>query len=159
VSQLTVATVTVSDTRTAADDVSGQRLVTLLSAAGLRLSPHRILADDPAVLRAFVESLPGAADAAILSGGTGIAPRDVTCETLEACFEKRLDGFGEAFRRLSWEQIGARAVLSRATAGIFRGVVIFSLPGSPAAVELGLTQLVLPIVRHAVDLAQGRTGH
>ncbi len=158
-SPIVVATVTVSDTRTAADDVSGQKLVSLLAAAGLTLLPHRIVPDEPAALRAAIEEWPGKVDAAVLAGGTGIAPRDTTFETLDALFDKRMEGFGEAFRRLSWDQIGPRAMLSRAIAGTYRGTVIFSLPGSPGAVELGVTRLVLPVLEHATALARGRTGH
>jgi molybdenum cofactor biosynthesis protein B len=77
----------------------------------------------------------------------------------ESIFEKRIDGFGEAFRRLSWDDFGPRAILTRATAGVFNGCVIFSLPGSPNAVRLGVSKLVLPVLEHAVELAQGRTTH
>lgn len=158
---LRAATATLSDTRTATNDVSGRRLTELLGAAGVRLVEHRILPDEPLGLAAFLGEVAagGRAEFVVLTGGTGISPRDQTHEALASLLEKRLDGFGEAFRRLSWEQIGPRAILSRAMAGTFRGLVVFSLPGSPAAVALAVEALILPIVGHAVELAQGRALH
>jgi molybdopterin adenylyltransferase len=156
-----IATATVSDTRSSADDRSGQRLVSLMEEAGYEVVGHRILRDEPSVLVDFLAGLADArqAVAAILTGGTGIAPRDHTYEALTGLFEKRLDGFGEAFRRLSWDEIGPRGILSRATAGTFRGLLLFSLPGSPAAVELGVNRLILPLLPHALDLIAGRASH
>lgn len=101
----------------------------------------------------------GRADAIVLTGGTGIAPRDVSYEALAALFDKQLDGFGEAFRRLSWDEIGPRAILSRATAGTIGTCIVFLLPGSQKAVRLGARQLIAPILEHAVDLLNGRTKH
>src|SRR4051794_33664006 len=154
-----VITVTVSDTRTAADDLSGRALVEELSA--FTHVRHAIVPDEPdrilAILREVMEN--DEADAVVLSGGTGIAPRDVTFEALEALFDKRLDGFGEAFRRLSWDEIGARAILSRATAGTVGTRLVFSLPGSEKAARLGARHLIAPILAHAVDLLHGRTAH
>jgi molybdenum cofactor biosynthesis protein B len=154
-----VLTVTVSDTRTASDDRSGQALVEELAA--FTHVRHVIVPDEPerivALLREVMES--DEADAIVLSGGTGIAPRDRTYEALEALFDKRLDGFGEAFRRLSWEEIGPRAILSRATAGTVGTRLVFSLPGSEKAARLGARELIAPVLAHAVDLLHGRAVH
>ena len=99
-------------------------------------------------------------DAVVITGGTGIAPRDRTIEAVEPLFQKTLVGFGEAFRRLSWDEIGPKAVLSRATAGVLRGRIVIALPGSPAAVRLAVDKIIGPTLAHAVELASGRkVGH
>jgi molybdenum cofactor biosynthesis protein B len=154
-----VVTVTVSDTRTRDDDTSGKALGEELAA--FELVRHAIVADEPEKILAVVkEVLEGdEADAIVLTGGTGIAPRDQTYEALEQLFDKRLDGFGEAFRRLSWDEIGPRAVLSRATAGTIGTRLVFSLPGSEKAARLGARALIAPILAHAVDLVNGRAKH
>jgi molybdenum cofactor biosynthesis protein B len=156
-----VLTVTVSDTRTEANDEGGARLRALLADAGFSLVPHHITPDEPERLRAIVDEVcdRDLADVVITTGGTGIAPRDSTLEALEALFEKRLDGFGEAFRHLSYAQVGARAILSRAAAGVVRGRLVAALPGSPRAVELAVTALLVPTLVHAVALLRGRTKH
>jgi molybdenum cofactor biosynthesis protein B len=155
-----VLTVTVSDSRSAADDESGRRLRSLLEAAGFTLMPHRIVTDDPELVRRVVHELGelDLADAMVSTGGTGIAPRDQTYEALEPLLEKKLDGFGEAFRRLSWDEVGPRSVLSRAVAGVASGRVVVALPGSPKAVTLAVEKLVIPLLVHAVALARGRAG-
>jgi len=154
-----IVTVTVSDTRTAADDASGRALADELGS--FTVVRHVIVPDEPerivTVVREVMER--DEADAIVLSGGTGIAPRDRTFEALEALFDKRLDGFGEAFRHLSWAEIGPRAILSRATAGTVGTRIVFSLPGSEKAARLGARELIAPILAHAVDLLHGRTGH
>ncbi|MDB4995033.1 MAG: hypothetical protein JWM74_2465, partial [Myxococcaceae bacterium] len=140
--------------------ISGTRLGAELSGAGFALLPHVIVADEKEAVRAAIEkAIADGAKAVILTGGTGIAPRDITYEVVESLFEKRLDGFGEAFRRLSWDEIGPRAILSRATAGVVRGAIVFALPGSTKAVELGMTRVVMPVIAHAIDLVSGKTGH
>src|SRR6185312_2680586 len=156
-----IFTVTISDTRTRDTDESGRVLGELLRESGLNVVRHAIIKDEPKFIQDLVRNLSdeNTADAIILTGGTGISKRDNTHEALEEIFEKRIDGFGEAFRRLSWDEIGPRAILTRATAGVFNGAVIFSLPGSPNAVKLGVTKLILPILQHAIDLAQGRNAH
>jgi molybdenum cofactor biosynthesis protein B len=155
-----VATLTISDTRTPESDVSGERLRALLVSAGFGLAAHRIAIDEPDAIRAALrDALAEGADALITTGGTGVAPRDVTVEVLTALFDKTLDGFGEAFRRLSWEGIGPRAVLSRATAGMVSGRFVAALPGSPKAVELAVNEVLVPILEHAVRLGRGETGH
>jgi molybdenum cofactor biosynthesis protein B len=156
-----IFTVTVSDTRTRDNDESGKLLGELLRDAGHVVVRHALIKDEPTFIQQLVRNLSdeNTADAIILSGGTGISKRDNTHEALEAIFEKRIDGFGESFRRLSWDEIGPRSMLTRATAGVFNGALVFSLPGSPNAVKLGITQLILPVLEHAIDLAQGRTAH
>jgi molybdopterin adenylyltransferase len=150
-----ILTVTVSDTRTEADDTSGKALREELS--GFNIVRHEIVPDDPKRIVTLVKYAD--TDAVVLTGGTGISPRDLTYEALTAIFDKTLDGFGEAFRRLSWDQIGARAILSRATAGVVGTKVVFSLPGSEKAVRLGAKELIAPVLAHAVDLVNGRTKH
>ena len=154
-----VVTITVSDTRTLENDGSGRALAEELAA--FERVRHVILPDDPERIRAEIVGIveKGEADAVVLTGGTGIAPRDRTLEAIEALFDKRLDGFGEAFRRFSWDEIGPRAMLSRATAGIIGTCIVFSLPGSENAARLGAQKLVAPILGHAVDLVNGRTAH
>lgn len=159
---ISVSTLTMSDTRTAEDDEGGALLGDLLRAAGFVVVSHAILREEPEALRAAVLEMcnAGSVDAIVITGGTGIAPRDRTIEALTPLFQKTLDGFGEAFRRLSWDQIGARSILSRATAGVLEGRVVIALPGSPKAIRLAVEQLVAPTLAHASALASGRdTGH
>jgi molybdenum cofactor biosynthesis protein B len=150
-----------SDTRTLEDDEGGRLLGDLLRAAGFDVVSHAVLREEPDALQTAVRELVGrgAADAVILTGGTGIAPRDRTIEALAPMLQKTLDGFGEAFRRLSWDQIGPNAILSRAVAGVIDGRVVVALPGSPKAVRLAVEQLIAPTLAHAVALASGRGGH
>lgn len=153
-----VFTVTVSDTRTSEDDASGAALKEELAA--FALVRHAIVRDEPQAILAAIADAQGAdVDAIVFTGGTGIAPRDITYETMAGKLEKTLDGFGEAFRRLSWDEIGPRAILSRATAGTIGKMLVFLLPGSTKAVRLGAKQLIAPVLAHAVDLANGRTHH
>jgi molybdenum cofactor biosynthesis protein B len=153
---------TVSDTRTPADDEGGNRLAERIVAAGFVVSHRAIVRDDRAdiagaITRVCDEDL---ADAIVTTGGTGIAPRDTTYEAVAEMLEKTLDGFGEAFRRLSWEEVGPRAVLSRAIAGVLRGRIVVCLPGSPKAVTLAVDRVLAPILEHAVMLAAGKKhGH
>jgi molybdopterin adenylyltransferase len=151
------AVVTVSDTRTPETDTSGARIRALLEGAGHRIVAQAILPDEPARIREHVARLldDPAVDAVIVNGGTGLAPRDTTYEAITALFEKRLDGFGELFRLLSYEQIGAAAMLSRAAAGAARGKILASLPGSTAAVELAMEKLLVPELAHMVHLVRG----
>jgi molybdenum cofactor biosynthesis protein B len=150
-----VAVVTVSDTRTEADDEGGRLLRERLTAAGHEVVDHRIVKDEPADVRAHVVALldAGRAEAIVTTGGTGIAARDSTYEAIDGLLEKRLDGFGELFRMLSYAEVGAAAMLSRAVAGVARGAVIIALPGSVNAVELALTKLILPELAHMAKLA------
>lgn len=159
-SAVRILAVTVSDTRTETDDTSGAKLAELLQEAGFVVRRHPPIRDEVEIIRDVVHAAAsdGEIDVIILTGGTGIAARDVTPEAIEAIFDKRLEGFGEEFRRRSWDLIGPRAMLSRATAGLVRGSLVFSLPGSEKAVELGV-ELLAPALPHMVDLAAGRTRH
>ncbi|HEV3193107.1 MAG TPA: MogA/MoaB family molybdenum cofactor biosynthesis protein [Polyangiaceae bacterium] len=157
-----IAAITVSDTRTGADDESGAKLRDRMAAAGFTVSFHAIVPDEPEELRAIVAKVcdDDLADAIVTTGGTGIAPRDQTYEAVESLLEKRLDGFGEAFRRLSWDEVGPRAVLSRAVAGVHRRRIVAALPGSPKAVTLAVDRVLAPILPHAVAMARGeKHGH
>ena len=156
-----VAAITVSDTRTAADDEGGARLRERLEAAGFVVPVRQIVRDEPEELRAAIARVcdEDLADAIVTTGGTGIAPRDRTYEAVCALLEKTLDGFGEAFRRLSWDEIGPRAVLSRAVAGTVGRCLVVALPGSTNAARLGARALVAPVLEHARDLLNGKTGH
>ncbi len=143
---------TISDTRTLETETSGRAIAELLTAAGHSVVGRASVKDEPADVRRVVsEALQtSAARAIITTGGTGLAKRDSTFEALTALFDKRIDGFGELFRMLSFEEIGAAAMLSRATAGIAGGRVIFLLPGSEAAVRLAMERLILPELGHIV---------
>ncbi len=157
-----IFTVTVSDTRTVETDTSGPAMAEELSRnVGCDVVRHLIVPDDAAVLEKVIRdnAASGAVDAIVLSGGTGIAPRDVSYEAVSALFDKPLDGFGEAFRRLSWDEIGPRAILSRAAAGTVGSCLVFLLPGSENGARLGTRALIGPILGHAVDLVNGRTHH
>jgi molybdenum cofactor biosynthesis protein B len=153
-SAVAVAVLTVSDTRTEATDTSGRAIRELVAGAGHRVAATAIVRDDPAAVTAFIEGqLRGDAQVVITTGGTGITTRDSTFEAVDALLEKRLDGFGELFRMLSYQDIGPAAMLSRATAGLARGKVVIALPGSEAAVRLAMTKLVIPELGHLVQQA------
>jgi molybdenum cofactor biosynthesis protein B len=156
-----LATLTLSDTRTAADDEGGRLLGDLLRKAGFEIISHAIVREDPALISTAVldHCSDPRVDALVLTGGTGLAPRDRTIEVVEQLFAKPIEGFGEAFRRLSWDQIGARAILSRAAAGVVAGRVVCCIPGNPNAVRLGVESLIVPTLAHAVELVQGRRVH
>lgn len=125
-------------------------IVALLESAGHRIVGRQIIPDDSKRIRSHVLSLcVPQCDVIILTGGTGIAPRDVTYEAIEPVIEKRLDGFAELFRSLSFEEIGPAAMLSRALAGTCGKTLIISLPGSPKAVQLAMDRLILPVLSHA----------
>jgi molybdopterin adenylyltransferase len=149
--------VTASSSRTEADDEGGRLLRDGLAAAGHRVVGHRIVPDALAELRriASEEAPKAGAQALIFTGGTGLAPRDCTLEALEPLWSKRLDGFGEIFRSLSFQEIGPAAMLSRAAAGAVGTMLVFALPGSPGAVRLALDKLILPELGHAVGQLQG----
>ena len=141
---------TISDTRTEATDTSGSAIVDLLTAGGHEVVGRQIVRDEPAMVRDVVQSAAAGADVVITTGGTGITSRDSTFEALQAVLHKRLDGFGELFRMLSYQEIGAAAMLSRALAGTVGRTAVFSLPGSEHAVRLALTKLILPEIGHVV---------
>jgi molybdenum cofactor biosynthesis protein B len=142
--------ITVSDTRTLADDSGGALVCELLEAAGHEVALREIVKDEREAIRAALARALASADCAavVLTGGTGISPRDVTPEAVEPLLERALPGFGELFRQLSFAEIGAAAMLSRALAGLARGKPVFALPGSRAAVRLALDRLILPELGH-----------
>jgi molybdenum cofactor biosynthesis protein B len=149
------AVITVSDTRTADTDRSGQRIQQLLRDHGHRVKQYDVIRDEPALITQAVCAAPVSAEVIIINGGTGLARRDTTFEAVNRLIEKEIAGFGELFRMLSYQQIGAGAMLSRATAGVAGDRVVFSLPGSTAAVELAMTKLILPQLGHIVGLVRG----
>jgi len=141
---------------TAVSDVSGDTLIELLRNAGHNVLFKKIIADDKAMISEAVHQALGMADldVAIFSGGTGITPTDVTIETVSPFFEKTLPGFGEFFRRLSFDRVGSAAVLSRAVAGVAKGKALFCIPGSPDAVRVAVEMLILPEAPHIVKHAR-----
>jgi molybdopterin adenylyltransferase len=145
-----LALLTVSDTRTLETDESGRLARRLLASAGHRVFDHRILPDEPERVRAQVVEWLAAdgCDGVLVNGGTGISPRDRTYEAVAGLLDKRLDGFGELFRMLSYGEIGSSAMLSRAVGGVASGRLLFSVPGSPPAVNLALETLLLPELAH-----------
>jgi len=151
-SKIRVALVTASDSRTPATNEGGRLLRRLVEEAGFTVVEEALLVEDPPALRERVASLarPAVADAVLVTGGTGVAPRDRTPEAIGPLFERRLPGFGELFRMLSFQQIGPAAMLSRAEAGVVGGALVFLLPGSPAAIELAVRQLIAPELGHLV---------
>jgi len=151
------AVITASDTRTAATDTSGQRIKDLLAAQNQPVVSYQVLKDEPVQIAAAVCALleQPEVDAIIINGGTGIAPRDTTFEAIQGLLEKEISGFGELFRMLSYQDIGSAAMLTRATAGVAKGKVVVSLPGSTGAVELAMTKLLLPELGHMLFLLRG----
>lgn len=152
------AILTVSDTRTPETDDSGREIRSRLEAAGHRVEAYAIVADEPALVRRRLEEFvaAGLVEAVLLSGGTGIAARDNTFEAVSSLLTKRIDGFGELFRMLSFEDIGAAAMISRAVAGLVGTMAVFSMPGSTAACRLAMDRLIVPQLAHVVGLARPR---
>lgn len=144
-----LAIVTVSDSRTPETDVNGQYLKEVIAAAGHHVVAYRLIQDEPDQVQAVLDELSDTeARILLFNGGTGISPRDRTFDVLDRNLEKRLPGFGELFRMLSWEQVGAAAMLSRATAGVYNNRVVISTPGSPKAVKLAWEKLIAPELAH-----------
>ena len=141
---------TISDTRHEQDDTSGAAIVAALTAAGHVVTGRKIVRDDPAPVAEAVRGATVAADVVITTGGTGITSRDSTYEAIAKLLDKRLDGFGELFRMLSYAEIGPAAMLSRACAGTIRRSAVFSLPGSEKAVRLAMDRLIVPELGHIV---------
>jgi molybdopterin adenylyltransferase len=137
-------------------DVGGDLIVDLLKTSGQYVLFKKIIADDKVLISAAVEevlNLPNL-DVVIFSGGTGITPTDITIETVTPFFEKTLPGFGEFFRRISFDRVGSAAVLSRAVAGVANGKALFCIPGSPDAVRVAVEMLILPEAPHIVKHAR-----
>ena len=151
------AVITASDTRTVDTDTSGKKIQDLLAAQQHIVTSYQILKDEPTQISAAVRTLldQSDVDAVIINGGTGIDPRDTTFEAIQGILEKEISGFGELFRMLSYQDIGSAAMMTRATAGVAKGKIIISLPGSTGAVELGMTKLVLPELGHMLFVLRG----
>ena len=151
-SSLACMVVTCSDTRTRETDTSGKLICHLLKEQGHTIAAQHLIKDEPGEITRLLETAAqqAATQVAIINGGTGISSRDTTFEAVDGFLQKRLDGFGELFRYLSYKDIGSSAMLSRATAGIHGHLVIFSIPGSQGAVRLAMEQLILPEMGHIV---------
>ena len=153
---LNCAVITVSDTRTRETDTSGQIIQQLLDDAGHQIVKYSIVPDEPAEIQALLNELDRQQlEVIIFSGGTGIAPRDTTYDVVNKWLAKTIPGFGEIFRYLSYQEIGSRAIASRAVAGVKNQKLLFSLPGSSNAVKLAVTQLILPELNHLVKQVKG----
>ncbi len=150
------AVLTVSDTRSLDDDRSGQTIVELLQAAGHEIADRAIVPDEPALVsdqvRGFSENAD--IDAVLVTGGTGIAARDQTPDAVARLLTRQLPGYGELLRMLSYQEIGAAAMLSRAMGGLVEQTVVLTMPGSTAAVRLAMEKIILPELRHLVSLAK-----
>ncbi|MEO8376478.1 MAG: MogA/MoaB family molybdenum cofactor biosynthesis protein [Candidatus Sumerlaeota bacterium] len=149
---VSVAVITISDTRTEETDESGKLIRQLLDQAGHRIDVYTILKDDPDAIHAMVERLAaeGRVQAVITNGGTGIAPRDGTFEAVSGLLSRELPGFGEIFRMLSYHEVGAAAMLSRAIAGLCGKTFVFCIPGSVNAVRVAMEKLIVPELAHLV---------
>ena len=155
------AILTVSDTRTKATDKSGQLIQSTLQHLQHQVVHYQIVPDEFEQIEAALISLGARPDCQVilLTGGTGISPRDCTCDVVEKVLEKTLPGFGEVFRALSYQEVGSRAIASRSMAGVYRGKLIFALPGSEAGVKLALEKLILPELLHlTAQLGSASTG-
>lgn len=140
--------ITVSDSRTEENDVSGGTIRSMLEDAGHKIVEYRIVPDEYDLIKEVVREFSHRSEVILMTGGTGITLRDGTFEAVMSMLEKRLPGFGEIFRVLSFEDVGPAAMLSRATAGVFRDTLVFSMPGSTAAVKLAMDRLIIPDLKH-----------
>ncbi|WP_425399720.1 MogA/MoaB family molybdenum cofactor biosynthesis protein [Aeoliella sp.] len=154
-SSLQVAVLTVSDTRTLETDKGGGLVAELLAAAGHVVADREIVPDEPLLVKELVTRwiADHAVDAVLVTGGTGISARDTTCETVVGLMTKLLPGYGELFRMLSYDEIGAAAMLSRAVGGVCDQTIVLTMPGSTAAVRLAMEKLILPELPHLVHEA------
>ncbi len=149
-----VQLLTISDSRQPEDDRSGKLMRERIDNSGFKLAGHEIIREDRGKITTAVTRHLRRTDlrAIISSGGTGLSRRDITLEEISPLFDRELPGFGELFRTLSYPQVGARCLLSRATAGQVDNKIIFLLPGAPAAVELALDELILPVLQHMIEV-------
>jgi molybdopterin adenylyltransferase len=151
------AIITVSDTRTLETDASGKEIDRLLIAAGHRVISYQIIPDEPTQIQSELDRALDAElriQAIVFNGGTGISARDTTYDAIASKLTKTLPGFGEIFRLLSYQEIGSRAIASRAIAGTYQHLLVFSLPGSSGAVRLGMEKLIIPELVHLVTQLQ-----
>lgn len=151
--QASCVVITCSDTRTPQSDTSGYRIMVMLRDAGHSVASYQIVKDEPSKIKAAIKKAVKnkKVQAIIINGGTGIAKRDSTFEAIEDLLEKKLDGFGEVFRYLTYQDIGSPAIMTRATAGTYKGRIIFSTPGSENAVKLAMEKLILPELGHILQ--------
>jgi molybdenum cofactor biosynthesis protein B len=147
---VTIAIVTVSDTRTPETDENRHYIERRMNELGHTVAAYRLIKDEPDQVAAALEELVALPTIRLVlfNGGTGISPRDTTYDVISRILEKPLPGFGELFRFLSYQEVGAAAMLSRATAGVYKGTLVFSMPGSPNAVQVALEKLILPEINH-----------
>jgi molybdopterin adenylyltransferase len=145
--------ITCSDTRTPESDTSGYRIMHLLKDAGHQVLSYQLVKDEPSKIKAAIKKAIKSkkVQVIIINGGTGIAKRDSTFEAVEFLLEKELDGFGEVFRALTYQEIGSPAIMTRATAGTYKGRILFSIPGSDNAVRLAMEKLILPELGHILQ--------
>jgi len=147
---VTVAIVTVSDTRTPDTDQNRHYIEARMAELGHHVAAYRLIKDEPDQVAVVIEELtamPGV-QIVLFNGGTGISPRDTTYDVVSRYLEKTLPGFGELFRMLSYQEVGAAAMFSRATGGVYRGTLVFSMPGSPNAVQVAMEKLIIPEINH-----------
>jgi molybdenum cofactor biosynthesis protein B len=151
------AVLTISDTRSAQSDLGGDLLAEAIAGAGHALARRELVRDEAPAIRAAIEAAVAdpEVDLVLATGGTGIAPRDVTFDTLRELLDSEIPGFGELFRWLSWREIGSATILSRAIGGLRRGKVVLALPGSPKALRLAMDEIVLREAAHLVAQARG----
>ena len=147
---LKVAIITVSDTRTRENDTGGDLIENRVTSAGHSVVFRAIVKDEPDQIGALLDQITSQTEARMIlfTGGTGIAPRDTTYDVISRKLEKHMPGFGELFRMLSFNEVGAAAMLSRATAGTYHGRVVMSMPGSPNAVQVAMDKLIMPEIEH-----------
>lgn len=151
VGSISFAVITVSDSRTEAEDESGKCIRKFMEEAGHQLVSYRLLKNDvEAIRRDVIELAEAKVGCIVTTGGTGLSPRDMTVEAVTPLFDKTMGGFGELFRHLSFHEVGTAALMSRATAGSVRGTIIFCLPGSAKAVRLAIERLILPELKHLI---------
>lgn len=156
--EVTFLVITISDSRTEATDQSGKLIKQLLTEQGQQVIDYRIIRDEPEEIESLLQEalVRRDLDVILLNGGTGISPRDGTYEVVSRLLQKQLEGFGEIFRYLSYQEIGSAAIMSRTVAGVAKGKVVISLPGSTGAVELAMRKLVLPEIGHMVSQVKGQ---
>ncbi len=145
------AVITVSDSRTEATDESGKLLMELIEGAGFSVGAYRLIKNEKDILQRTVLELSREVDFMITTGGTGMSPRDLSIESCRPLFTKELEGFGDVFRLLSFQEIGSAAIMSRATGGSVGQAMVFCLPGSKAAVRLAAEKLILPEIKHLIS--------
>lgn len=154
--KLVCAVITVSDTRTPENDTSGKAIMEALKAGEHPVIAYHIVKDEPDEIIALIDDLTDSCQMILLNGGTGITRRDTTFEAVHGLLEKEITGFGELFRSLSYAEIGSAAMLSRATGGLYHDTILFSMPGSTAAVELAMSKLIMPELHHIAWMLWGK---